>query len=131
MPSRKTVEALIALVEEGKYDLAIERFYTEDASMQENLDTPRVGRAALVEGERKVMARFREIRAKAVGPALIEGDHAVIHWQFEFVSNDGGMRKLDELALQRWRGERVAEERFYYDPAQMNAHFPDEDRRCT
>jgi hypothetical protein len=121
MPSRATVEVLIALVEEGKYDLAIEHFYTEDARMQENLDAPRVGRATLVEGERKVMARFKEIRAKAVGPAFIEGDHAVIHWQFEFVSKDGSTRKLDELAYQRWRGELVAEERFYYDPAQMRA----------
>jgi hypothetical protein len=119
MPSRETVEALIALVEDGKYDTAIERFYTEDASMQENLDTPRKGRATLVDGERKVMARFKEIRAKAVGPALIEGDRTVIHWQFEFASNNGDLRKLDELALQHWRGELVAEERFYYDPAQI------------
>lgn len=26
----------------------------------------------------------------------------------------------DELALQRWRGDRVAEERFYYDPTQLS-----------
>ena len=24
-----------------------------------------------------------------------------------------------KLALQRWEGERIAEERFYYDPGQM------------
>jgi hypothetical protein len=119
MPSRSTVAALIALVEDKKYDTAIERFYAEDASMQENLDPPRKGRATLGEGERRVMARFKEIRAKSVGPALIEGDFAVIRWQFEFIPHDGGARMLDELAYQRWRGEEVAEERFYYDPAQM------------
>jgi len=26
---------------------------------------------------------------------------------------------MDELALQRWRGEQVVEERFFYDPRQM------------
>ena len=26
---------------------------------------------------------------------------------------------LEELAHQRWRGDRIAEERFYYDPAQL------------
>jgi hypothetical protein len=119
MPSPDTVAAFIALVEEGKYDIAIERFYAEDASMQENLDPPRQGRAALVEGERGVMARFKEIRAKSVGPALIEGDFVVIRWQFEFIAQDGSRRALDELAYQRWGGERVTEERFYYDPSQM------------
>jgi hypothetical protein len=111
MPSRSTVAAFIALVEAGKYDVAIERFYAEDAS--------RKGRTALVEGEQQVMARFQEIRAKCVGPALIDGDFAVIHWQFEFVLHSGAERTLDELAYQRWRGEEVAEERFYYDPAQI------------
>ena len=75
--------------------------------------------AAVYLAKGRVMARLKEIRAKAVGPALIEGDHVVIHWQFEFVANDGNTRKLDELAYQRWQGELVAEERFYYDPAQM------------
>jgi hypothetical protein len=26
-------------------------------------------------------------------------------------------RRLQELALQRWRGDRIAEERFFYDTA--------------
>jgi hypothetical protein len=30
---------------------------------------------------------------------------------------DGVTRRLNELALQRWKGERIAEERFVYDTA--------------
>jgi hypothetical protein len=119
VPSHETVEAFIEMVEAGKYDLAIERFYAQDASMQENLDAPRRGRSVLVEGERKVTARFREIRARCVRPVWIEGDHVVVRWQFEFVDKAGNTRALDELATQRWDGQRVAEERFYYEPAQM------------
>jgi hypothetical protein len=26
---------------------------------------------------------------------------------------------MEELAHQRWRGDRIVEERFYYDPAQL------------
>ena|SRR5215469_2069716 len=119
MPSRATVDAFVALVEEAEYELAIERYYTEDASMQENLDPPRKGRADLVENERRALASFKSIRGKSVKPELIEGDHVIIHWQFEFEFNDGSRRVLDELALQRWQGEKIAEERFYYDPKQM------------
>ena len=119
MPSRKTVESFVSLVEAGKYDLAIENYYTEDASMQENLDAPRKGRVLLVERERHTMGLFEEIRAKSAGPVFVEGDRVVIHWLFEFAGLDGGTRTLDELAYQRWDGEKIAEERFYYDPAQM------------
>jgi hypothetical protein len=31
----------------------------------------------------------------------------------------GRTRRLDELARQRWQGDRIVEERFYYDPAQL------------
>jgi hypothetical protein len=43
----------------------------------------------------------------------------VIHWVFEFTARDGAAIRLDELALQRWQGDRIAQERFYYDPIQM------------
>ncbi len=29
--------------------------------------------------------------------------------------------QMDELAYQRWDGNKIAEERFYYDPKQMQA----------
>jgi hypothetical protein len=32
---------------------------------------------------------------------------------------DGATRVMDELALQTWDGDRIAAERFYYDPAQI------------
>ena len=40
MPSRERVQALVAMVEEGKYVEAIREFYAEDASMQENGEPP-------------------------------------------------------------------------------------------
>jgi len=27
--------------------------------------------------------------------------------------------RIEELAHQRWQGEKIAEERFYFDPSQM------------
>ncbi len=31
---------------------------------------------------------------------------------------------LEELACQRWEGERIAEEVFFYDPAQLHGKAP-------
>lgn len=120
MPSRERVAALIERVEQGKYVEALQEFYAEDATMQENGNPPRVGLKALVEHERGVMAGYKEIRTLPVKAWLVDGDQVVIHWMFEFTRPDGARSRMDELALQRWRGDRIVEERFYYDPAQLS-----------
>jgi ketosteroid isomerase-like protein len=119
MPSREVVEAFVKMVESGQHDAAIERFYTEDASMQENQGEPRKGRAVLVAAERKMMASATQIRSWCVRPVLVEGDTVVIQWIFEFDLKDGSLLHIEELAHQTWRGDRIARERFFYDPAQM------------
>ena len=54
-----------------------------------------------------------------VPPVFVNGDDVIIHWIFEFVRADGKIMRIEELAKQRWAGNKMAGERFYYDPAQM------------
>ena len=86
--------------------------------MQENMLPPRRGRQSLIEGERRVLAGVREIRTRPGETYFVEGDRVVINWIFDFVLLDGSTFSQNELALQRWAGDRIVEERFYYDPAQ-------------
>ena len=118
MPSRERVLALVAMVEQGKYVEAIEEFYTADATMQENNDPPRGGREVLMAGERKVLAAHKSVRTEPGTSFLLDGDRVVILWHFKFVRSDGKRFRMEELALQRWRGDRISEERFFYDPEQ-------------
>ena len=64
MPSKETVSAFIALVEQDKFVEAMEKFF----------------------------------------------------WVFEITGPDGRMLRMDDLAHQTWRGDRIAAERFYFDP---------------
>lgn len=121
MPRRESVESFVSLVELGKFDLAIELYYAEDASMQENLLPPRKNVASQADGEHFIASRFRRIQARRMGPVFIDGDNVVIRWTFEFIDKNGGRQTLEELSYQRWDREQIAEERFYYDPAQMSA----------
>src|SRR5438093_7709279 len=116
------IEALIARVESGEFVAAIKEFYAEDATMQENLGAARSGLPALVANEKRVLAAFEKTRARCVRPVFIHGDQAVIHWLFEFTTADGKAVRLEEIAHQRWRADRIAEERFYYDPVQLQPH---------
>ena len=119
MPSSERVREFVSTVERGEYVKAIEDFYHPHATMQENGQPPRAGRPALVDHERKVLAGLKSMRTRRVETYLIDGDRVVINWVFEMTGQDGATRVMDELALQAWDGDRIAAERFYYDPAQI------------
>lgn len=119
MPSLKTLEAFIARVEQNAHVEAIAEFYSETATMQENQAAPRQGRALLIAHEQQVMAKVRSVRSQCLRPALVQGDTVVIRWRFEFEWLNGRKSQIEELAYQRWQGEQIAQEQFFYDPAQM------------
>ena len=118
MPAAETLERFIARIEENAHVEAIEEFYTKDASMQENQSPPRVGRDLLMARERAVLAKARSVQSTCVRPVFVSGDNVVVRWVFDFKWLDGTKMRLEELAYQRWEGERVAQETFFYDPAQ-------------
>jgi hypothetical protein len=118
MPSSKTLERFIMRVEENAHVEACEEFYTKNSTMQENQLAARVGLEAHIASERKVMARAQSIFSKCVRPVFVNGDYVVIRWIFDFEWRDGTVTHMEELAYQRWDGERIAEETFFYDPAQ-------------
>jgi len=119
MPSRARVAEFVSYVEAGKYVEAIRDFYAETAFMKENGGEPRVGRDNLIRHERAALAARARIRTERVGPVLVDGDRVSINWVFEITARDGKTCRLDEVALQKWSGERIVEEQFYYDPAQL------------
>lgn len=120
MPDRARVEAFIATVVRGEYVRAIAEFYWEDASMQENDQPPRRGRDRLVEHETKTLASMQQMSTHPAPTFLVDGDFVAINWRFDFTDAKGVARRMEELSLQRWRGDRIAEERFFYDPKSIH-----------
>ena len=118
MPTQETLERFIARVESNEHDKAIAEFYTEQASMQENQAEPRRGRDQLVAREQSVLARAKSVTSECVRPVFVHGDRVVIRWKFRFVWLDDTSTEMEEIAYQRWEGNQIAEEQFFYDPAQ-------------
>lgn len=119
MPERARVQEFIRMVESGDHVRAIEDFYHPQATMRENCKEPRRGRDTLVAHEKAALARVARVDTHPVHTYLIDGDNVVVQWTFEFVDAQGGRRRMEELALQSWQGDRIIEERFYYDPASI------------
>ncbi len=119
MPSAATLEKFISRVEEGAHADAVVEYYTEHSSMRENMGAPRIGRSSHEQAERKVMGRAKSVYSKCVRPVFVQGDLVVIRWIFRFDWGDGTETEMEEMAYQRWEGERIAEEQFFYDPIQV------------
>jgi len=118
MPTRERVQAFVAMVEAGQYVEAIREFYTDDATMQENVGEARKGRDAMAAHEEAILKKVKSITTRPGATYAIEGDLVVVRWVFDIVQGDGKAFTLDEIAYQTWQGDRIATERFYYDPAQ-------------
>ncbi len=124
MPSSDMLERFVARVEAGPHVEAIAEFYAENSRMRENMNDPRIGRDALIAHERAVLARARSVESVCVRPILVDGPIVVIRWIFRFGWADGTVTEMEELAWQRWEGERIADEQFFYDPAQLKPRRP-------
>jgi SnoaL-like domain len=118
MPSTDTLNRFVARVEANAHVAAVEEFYTENSSMRENQAMPRVGRDAHIANERRFLSRLKSLTSKCIRPIFVNGDFVVIRWNFTFELHDGTFVMMDELTYQRWEGERIAEETFFFDPAQ-------------
>ena len=118
MPSRDHVTRLVRLVEANRILDAIDEFYDENVSMQDNHNPPVVGKAANRERERTFFGGITVHGHRALSTA-IDGDQVVIHWLFEFTGGDGKRYRLDQLSHQDWKDGRIVRERFYYDSARI------------
>ena len=118
MPAADVLERFVARVEQNAHVEAVEEFYAPNSSMRENQNEPRIGRDLHTANERRVLGRAKSLRSQCVRPVFVNGDHVVIRWIFEFEWLDGTKTRMEELAYQRWTGDLIAEEQFFYDPAQ-------------
>ncbi|HVY89179.1 MAG TPA: nuclear transport factor 2 family protein [Hyphomonadaceae bacterium] len=118
MPTLERVQAFIQRVEMHDFSGAVAHFYHDDVLVQENFGDIRQGRDALLAHEVDLIARYGKTPVRKVENFAVNGDLVFINWVFD-LSKGGEPRTFDEVTMQRWRGDRVAFERFYYDPAQL------------
>src|SRR5215207_4429036 len=118
MSTRDQVAQLVRYVEANRILDALDEFYADDVSMQDNHNPPVVGKAANRERERTFFGVITVHQNRALS-VVVDGDHAVINWLFEFTGGDGTRYRMDQLSHQEWKDGRVVKERFYYDSAKI------------
>jgi len=120
MSTRERVQELLRYVQAGRIPEAIEEFYADGASMQENREPPTVGKAANIVRERAFadsVERWHEVSARSVA---VDGDQVLIEWIFDYTTRQGQRIRMEEIAQQQWREGKIERERFFYDTATLS-----------
>jgi ketosteroid isomerase-like protein len=114
---KENVARFCELLARGEPLRAIEEFYAEDVCVFENRTLARAGREQCLLHEREALTRVREPpRFKLHRWAVDERTGvAFIEYTVRFVSNSGRPMRIEEVAVQSWDGDRISNERFYYE----------------
>lgn len=110
---QKLNDAILA----GKALEAFEQYYAEGVAMQENSNAPTVGKDVNRKREEDFFGSVAEFHGAAVLSSAAAGDVTFSEWMMDVTFKDGTRKKLEQVAVRRWRDGKVVHERFYYDTA--------------
>ncbi len=113
---RQRVDQLNGMILEGKVMEAMHALYADDLVMAENDSEPTVGLDANLEREQAFVDNTTWYGAELKGVAI--GDNvSMIEWWLDFHNTQYGARlAFTQVAVQRWRDDKIYDERFYYSP---------------
>jgi hypothetical protein len=112
---RTQVDQLNQMILEGKILDAFDKFYADDVVMQDNDYPARVGKEINRQFEEGFVNGLTEFRGAKVVNTIISDDLAVVEWWFDYTHKEFGTRNYTQLAVQRWKGGKIVEEKFYYN----------------
>jgi hypothetical protein len=111
---KAAVEDLIAKVVGGNALDAFDRYYANDVTMQENEQSPRVGKAACRAFEEDFLSKIKAVRTYVCDGYVISGNKAYIVYRIDADHADWGTLKMSEVAIQEWSYGKVVREKFVY-----------------
>ncbi len=93
---------------------ALDKFYAEDVSMQENDKAPTVGLAANRERENNFFSSLTEFRGAKVLSNGVGGNTSFSNWFMDFTHKDFGDRTFTQVSVRTWENDKIVKEVFYY-----------------
>lgn len=116
MNTQEVAHDVVSLCKAGKFDQAGEKYWAEDVvsiePMGENAES-RGKQAARAKGE--WWSKHHDVHEVKVEGPYLNGDEFTVRFVMDVTDKDNGQRtKMDEVALYRLKGGKIAEERFFY-----------------
>jgi ketosteroid isomerase-like protein len=105
------------MVGEGQMLDAFEKFYHDDVVMVEATGEVREGKAANREFEKNWLSGIKEMHdggVLSINSNEQTATTSVESW-VDLTFQDGNRMKMEEVAIQKWQGDQIIHERFYYN----------------
>jgi len=112
---KANVEELNGMILNGQILEAFEKFYADDVVMQDNDYPARIGKTENREFEKAFVNGLQEFRGAKVLNTVVSDGVAAIEWWFDYTHKDFGERNYRQLSVQRWKDDKIVEEKFYYN----------------
>jgi len=115
---QENVSALNDLITNKETLKAMELFYAYDVQMQENEDSPRIGKDTCIAHEKMLLELF-DLDSILIDQAINE-DRNVVFSEWEMIiTNKETQRssKRTQISVQHWHGGLIESEKFYYNRA--------------
>ena len=109
------------MVNSGQAMEAFDKFYHEDSTMIESTGDVRKGKDASREFEQNYLSSVKEFHGGGVISITSDEENGIsmVEAWADVTFQDGNRMKLEEIARQKWQGDQIIEERFYYNPGPM------------
>ena len=118
MKYKKLATEMYQMVHRGQAMEAFEKFYHEESSMTEATGEVRKGKAAIREFELNWQSSIKEVHGGGVHAITSDEENGItmVEAWMDATLKDGTRMKMEEIARQKWQGDQIIEERFYYNP---------------
>lgn len=99
----------------GKAMEGFERYYADDVVMQENADTPFVGKDFNRQREIDFFSSIAEFHGAKVEATAVNGDTSFGQWWMDVTFKNGFRAALNQVAVRKWKDGKIVHERFFYN----------------
>lgn len=114
------IKDMYGLINSGQLMDAFEKYYHDTITMIEATGDTCEGKDANREREKQFIASVKEFHGSGVNAFTSneeEGFTMVEAWM-DITFQDGNRMKMEQIARQKWQGDQIIQERFYYNMPQ-------------
>ena len=113
----QNLKDMTAMTGQGKMMEAFEKYYHEDVVMVEATGEERKGKAVNREFEKQWMSSLKEMHGGGVTAMTSDEEAGITMYEswMDATFQDGNRMKMEEVAVQKWQGDQIIHERFYYN----------------
>ncbi len=110
-------KAMYQMVGQGQMAEAFEKFYDENVVMVEPNGDTTEGKNANREREKKFSESVKEMHGGGVNGITSNEEESItmVEAWMDITFQDGNRMKIEEVAVQKWNGDKIVHERFYFN----------------